>query len=51
MINLALLRPDLSASKMDSSYFKKFNLALINLELNRQEDRQAAAKKPAKASK
>jgi hypothetical protein len=51
MINLALLRPDLSTGKMDSSYFKKFNLALINWELNRQEDRQVPIKKAPKASK
>jgi hypothetical protein len=51
MINLALLRPDLSTGKMDSNYFKKFNMALINWELNRQEDRQILPKKVRKTSK
>ncbi len=39
MINLALMRPN-SNSRMDASYLKNFKLALINWELNRQEDRK-----------
>lgn len=39
MINLSSIRPSLSTIKMDA-YLKNFNLALINWELNRQEDRK-----------
>jgi hypothetical protein len=39
-MNLNSLRPSLSMIKMDGTYLKNFNLALINWELNRQEDRQ-----------
>lgn len=40
MINLSSIRNSLSTIKMDGTYLKNFNLALINWELNRQEDRK-----------
>jgi len=39
MINLAFTRST-SNGRMDGSYLKNFKLALINWELNRQEDRK-----------
>jgi hypothetical protein len=39
MINMPLLRPN-SNNRMDASYLNNFKLALINWELNRQEDRK-----------
>ncbi len=50
MINLALMRPN-SNNRMDASYLKNFKLALINWELNRQEDRKnTISKKERKAA-
>jgi|GEM_PF-1421752 len=42
MINITNLRSNLIAIKMDATYLKNFNLALINWELNRQEDRKGS---------
>jgi hypothetical protein len=39
-MNLTRIHPNLSAIKMDGTYLKNFNLALINWELNSQEDRK-----------
>jgi hypothetical protein len=47
MINLALMRPN-SNNRMDASYLKNFKLALINWELNRQEDRRNTVSKKEK---
>ncbi len=49
MINLAFMRPN-STSRMDGSYLKNFKLALINWELNRQEDRKSTGKRARKIS-
>jgi hypothetical protein len=38
MINIAINQPNFGNAKLVGSYLKNFNLALINLELNRQED-------------
>jgi len=40
MMNLRSIRPSLPAIKMEAAYQKNFNLALINWELNRQEDQK-----------
>lgn len=40
MINLTNLRSNLAIIKMEATYLKNFNLALMNWELNRQEDRK-----------
>lgn len=40
MINLAFTRPSLTHAKVDGTYLKNFSQALINWELNRQEDRK-----------
>ncbi|MEQ1586576.1 MAG: hypothetical protein ABL895_11900 [Cyclobacteriaceae bacterium] len=45
MINLAFTHPNLSNPKMGGSYLKNFKVALINWELNRQEDRQGISNK------
>jgi len=42
MINLTNLRSNLAIIKMEAPYLKNFNLALINWELNRQEDRKGS---------
>lgn len=51
MINLAFARPNLSNPKMGGSYLKNFNLALINWELNRQEDRKGIFHKKSPGAK
>ncbi|MBX2917245.1 MAG: hypothetical protein KF856_18400 [Cyclobacteriaceae bacterium] len=40
MINIAFIQPDFGNTKLVGSYLKNFNLALVNWELNRQEDGQ-----------
>ncbi|QLH34292.1 MAG: hypothetical protein HWD62_19500 [Cyclobacteriaceae bacterium] len=40
MINIAFTQPDFGNTKLVGSYFKNFNKALFNWELNRQEDGQ-----------
>ncbi|HNV29748.1 MAG TPA: hypothetical protein PKJ83_11465 [Cyclobacteriaceae bacterium] len=45
MINLAFTHPNLSNPNLGGSYLKNFNLALINWELNRQEDRKGVPNK------
>lgn len=48
MMNIAFSRPNLSQIKVDETYLKNFNLALLNWELNRQEDRKNAPVKKEK---
>lgn len=44
MINIAFTQPDFGNTKQVGSYFKSFNKALFNWELNRQEDGQTNKK-------
>lgn len=44
MINIAFIQPDFGNTKLVGSYFKNFNRALVNWELNRQEDGQRSKK-------
>lgn len=44
MINMAFIQPNFGNTKVVGSYLKNFNLALVNWELNRKEDRTPGKK-------
>lgn len=51
MINLALAHNSKSEIRVDERYLRNFNLALLNWELNRQEDRKGVPRKGKRPTK